>query len=648
MKRKTIVLTILLVLALLSVNIIPVFAESVTALDDATWESKIDKGLRERMDKSVDDEKIPVSIWVKDINHREIKEEVKQRLAFEIENNTISEDAIDVVFYDDLLVDSNEKYAVDKGFASIESKAQRVDVSEAQLIINTERIVASQKYQEYNTSIVDSLFGNNDYCLIYSSRYTPNIEVYLSKNEILQCVKNSIVEYIYYSDPTIEIIEEEQSDITTQIRENYDTTFYTVTGLNTTRDAFHLNGNGMKVGMLEALYYPDESEVTSNNNHIHYGGTGTHSPTVSNHATTVAKLMIGDKDGYIGAIPNATLYYNGLFNSLSSLKPKFEQLLDCDVSAVNLSFGIGDTYNTYSDIAKWYDHVAIQHNVHVIISAGNDGSTGVISSNMSYNSIVVGNCNNYGTIHTDNEGRITSSYCNDTPLPYKPDLVAPGTEIEIIPNYYHPGTPQAQAGLKPSGTSFSAPLVTSAVIQLAQSSSLLLSNPVLMKSLIISSSIITNGMSGEPIYSIVNGNNIALSRIYGGGMLYVPNAYIAFHSKSYYYNGTLNENVSSIDFNCYLTKVTNKKMRVCLTWNKICSITGTHATGTINESNLDKIELIITDPLGNTYTSAYEYDNKQMITFNPSMNGNYSFEINRIGNSSLNNNINYSITWSLQ
>ena len=647
MKRTTVIISIILVLTMLTVSISPVLAESVTVLDKSAsfnWENKIDKTLWLKMKEIDDDTMIPVSIWLKDISHEAIKKKVEKELAFEIDNNIINSDAIDVAFYNDLFASKNESRFDDyHSFESLSQKAKNVSVSDTQLVIKTERSIASQVYSESNLSKIEKICNDTDYSIIYISRYAPNVELYLLKQDIIKCSRNPLTDCVYYCDPNTKLYEDELSDLSISSRDTYDTTFYHVTGLDTARSAFGLNGTGMKVGMLDN-YYPMENEVTTHT--LYFGGTGTHGPSTSTHATMVAKLMVGYKDGYVGPIPNASLYYNGLINNALSLKPKFEQLLDKCVTAINLSFGIGNTCNTYGDYSKWYDHVIIQHNVHVIISSGNLGSVGVPDSNISYNAIVVGNCDNNGIINTTNNGVITSSFCNSDPLPYKPDLVAPGTDISIIPQSYFPNNPSS--GASHSGTSFSAPLVTAAVIQMSQASSLLISNPVLMKSLLISSSTITNGMSSDPMYSYVNSDEIAYSRIYGAGMLYVPNAYQAFMDKGYFCNGTINANTTSFGFNHYINKVTNKHLRVCLTWNKICTLSGNLTTGTINDINLDIIRLIVTDPSGNTYTSAYENDNKQMITFYPTTNGNYHFEIQRIGSSSQNNTIDYAVTWSLQ
>lgn len=51
---------------------------------------------------------------------------------------------------------------------------------------------------------------------------------------------------------------------------------------------------------------------------------------------------------------------------------------------------IGNGVNSYNQEAKWFDHIAFSHDVHVVIGAGNDGSLGVKGAAMAYNAITVG------------------------------------------------------------------------------------------------------------------------------------------------------------------------------------------------------------------------------------------------------------------
>lgn len=146
------------------------------------------------------------------------------------------------------------------------------------------------------------------------------------------------------------------------------------------------------------------------------------------------------------------------------------------------------------------------------------------------------------------------------------------------------------------------------------------------------------------MYSYIGNDSIAYSRVYGSGMLYVPNAYTAFNTGNYEI-GTLSENNSSDTYNANLKRAKGKKLRVCLTWDKVCTVSENHQTDSIISNHLSLLRLRVTEPNGNVYTSTYTKDNKQMITILPQTNGNYQFEVELL--SSETDITNYAISWSL-
>lgn len=198
-----------------------------------------------------------------------------------------------------------------------------------------------------------------------------------------------------------------------------------------------------------------------------------------------------------------------------------------------------------------------------------------------------------------------------------------------------------------SGTSFAAPMVTSAVIQLSQASPILAANPTLMKSLLLSSSTITSSMQSEPMYSVVSSDAIALSRQYGAGRLSLTKAYEFFVTKGNYITSSFSSNSTGAIFSRNITRAANKTLRFCLTWDKYNTVNGEHTGNNVNSPALDNLSLSVVTPRGVTYTSNYLYDNKQVITFEATESGYYSIRVYKEGTANSNNAVDYSITYSV-
>ncbi len=504
-----------------------------------------------------------------------------------------------------------------------------ITVEDFQYISSKKRETFRDEYKNLNKIYINELnkvLEDNEIKYNFVSKYAPNIEVELSKKEILKVAKLTTVDEIYLVDTYSNIYTSKNMEQNLTIDDELvlDHTYFNVTGLSTARDAFGLTGAGMKVGVIEWEDKLFTEKFDNENITILQQGNAEDDC----HSSQVCGLMISNRTDFVGAIPESHLYYSANGNNTKS---SIEEMMDYGVNAINCSFSsyiASNLYNTYTDDAKWYDHIATQHNLHIILSSGNEGSSGV-PINMSYNAIVVGNCDQSGSIAND------SSHVNIDESSYKPDIVAPGFNLAMP--FYTYGY----------GTSVSAPLVTSAVIQLCQASPILASNPTLMKALLLSSSNITNGMQNEPVFSTTNSGTIALSKKYGAGRLNVSKAYESFVTKGNYISSTFSSNSTGAIFNRNITKVANKTIRFCLTWDKYNTINGEHNSNSINSSPLDNLRLTVVTPSGTIYSSNYMYDNKQMITFSATENGYYSIRVYREGSSNSSNSVDYSISYSI-
>lgn len=620
-------LSIFFVLIIVLLSVMPTYA-----LDNRLVKSKLDDGLEAKLNDVSKDEKVTVSIWFDDVDEEQVKDKLYEKCKA-TKNSDIYNKIEQLLF--------GEVCEMPVGYSGdylTYAKEYYKDITQEdfQYISGRKREAFRSEYKTHNQNMLNSL---NDVLVnvaevTFVSQYSPNIEIKMSKEDVLRIAELKNVNEIYFVENEFELIPDE-SEVSDYIEETSptepDDTYFHVTGLDIGRDVFNLTGkvsedSVMKVGVIE--YNNKLFANKFNNNNITILQQGSAQSDV--HSSLVCGLMISNLEDFKGAIPEAHLFYT---TTDGGVKSQIEALINCEVSAINCSFSqfvaLG-LYNTYLDYAKWYDHIAVQHNVHLILTAGNEGSLGV-PSNTSYNAIVVGNCNKDGIIAD------SSSYISADNSFYKPDIVAPGV------NLVNPFVSDPEIR---TGTSFSAPLITSAVIQLCQASPILAANPTLMKSLLLSSATITDGMQNEPMYSVVGSNAIALSRAYGAGRLNLTKAYETFITKGNYITSSFSSNSTGAIFNRNITKVANKTLRFCLTWDKYNTVDGNHLNNDVNSPALDNLRLEVVTPSGVTYTSNFMFDNKQMITFNATENGYYSIRVYREGTANSNHKIDYSITYS--
>lgn len=592
-----------------------------------------------------DTESIVVSVWFTDIDHNELKEKVENEVTTTVARSSgVSQKAIDLVFYDVDNSNNTTNYTLD----TLVEDYSDVTVEDVKQVVAVEREIASDMYTEHNSNIIADIIPTSVIAAeslpatetetpsstSYICRYAPNADLYLTKSQIYEIANSDYVTNINYIN-TDEIAAEDNiatsNSVQTLSDETYDMTFQSVTGLSVARDAFGLDGTGMNVGMIE---YSSSLPTFGTNADIESVYTKpSNIMTYNLHSGLVASIMVAseydENDNLIfeGAIPNANLFFASVSGE-SQIKAATEALLDKQVTAINVSCSFpegtaANTFNTYGDIAKWYDYITVNQNVHMVISAGNYDSLGVKQTNTSYNSIVVGACDTDGTLED------YSSYINSNTNMNKPDLVAPGhVRAPIYSN---------------SGTSFATPLVTSAVIQLSQYSSVLYSNPTLMKSLLLGSAKITDSMNDSEVYSLANGTSSTISKQYGAGMLSVTNAYTALNN-NYYKTGTFSPYSTGVSYSKNLSRATNKTIRICLNWDKINS----GSASSLTSLTVDNLKLTVTTPSGVVYSSQRLYDNKQMISFVATENGQYTFEIERFGSGTSNQIVTYALSYSIQ
>ncbi len=417
--------------AYISVNGTEIYLDEIigeTEIEESKY-NKMDQVLIEKISESNTDTKLPVIVWIKDIDNDKILEQAQ----------------INTDYYNDLAEsDSFEAFSVEtvedlEEYLKSTKSEREQELQLVQEFTSEKRSLAREEHIKSNNSFIEEN-GIND--IIFISEYSPMIIARLTVSEISLLVKNDLVEELYYyTEPEFEL---ECAESLPTINALYN------------RDTVGLTGNGVKIGQIDGGA-PD----TTNSEFSGVSITKLVS-SVNSHATLVAGVMVGNN----GMAPDAHLYSIDLGNLYDSA----EELLNYNVQVINISAGI--TVSSYDVLSKWFDYMIYNHGVSMVKSAGNNGTSQCVTSpGLAYNCITVGGIDDNGTT-TMSDNTLYSS----TNMSYdgcrKPEVFAPAVSI-------------LSAGSTASGTSLAAPHVTGLIAQLIEAKPSIATDPRLIKALIM-------------------------------------------------------------------------------------------------------------------------------------------------------------------
>ena len=524
-------------------------------------------------DYSLRNEKIPVLVWFTE----------------DIDYDVVNAKAVASI--------TNDKNITVNDILTGKAKLSDDDVQE---FVESERKIAKKMYQELNNQFVKKHLENAD--IVYISNYSPVIVAELNYNDVIELAELSATEkFAYYSDT-----DENLMDVSTEVIRS-----------QTVTSNYGHTGAGIKIGQYEAGV-PDVSNVqlAPISSRIHINPQCAND--VDGHSTIVADIMVGQS---VSVFSTHGVAYGADLYCASDAMSRFaaiEWLIDQNVNVINISSTFGtDSYNTYGAFAQWLDHIALNHYVNVVKSAGNSSGTGVSSGGMAYNIVTVGNIDDNGTpVLNDDQLNSSSSYSTNTLYACKPDICAPGTSIST--SEYVPGT---------TGTSMSAPMVTGTIALMCNEAYMLRVNVSATKSMLLAS--VSN--SSPYRFCPSSWSSFPTTNCYtqfGAGLL---DSYRAVQLADDFdcYLSYFDPNMSFRTYNIPVTS-TSSAIRVSVAYNKDNSITtNSHTSGSINTAVvLPNLKLEIISPSNQVVATCYRLNsNVQIVEFTPTQTGIYTAKV---------------------
>ncbi len=549
------------------------------------WRSpKLTDRLYEVIEGITEDEGVMVYVVLKDIDSNTVMDRFSNEYPEEYNEYVRSkEDGYDLLEFS--LVNSAEK--ITSCFAD-----RNINDILLQNAIETKRSLYADLYTEQNQSFADRIADKDQQ--LFVSKYSPLLILKICRTSILSLCNEEMVVYVDYF--------EELQPI------DYLATANEVTQAAYVRDTYGNKGSGVKIGQIES-HIPDYLLLSLSS--IIIDPAVQSESNIQDHATIVALIMVGPN---YGVAPEATLYAT-CTNNFSNFFTRVEWLINQGVNIINMSFGFGSS-GAYNDYSAWIDHIAMVHDVHVVIASGNptqsDPSLKINNLGMAYNAITVGAFNDNNTVSsTDDTLCAFSSYIENSNSTHgeKPNLVAPGENITV-------------GMYQDSGTSFSAPQVSGIIAQLCSYNTYFRTKQSTVGAMLeVASASKLSGFSSNLISGSTQINNKQ-----GAGKLNAKKLR-AIASTGNYWRKKIAASNFPYSQTISLSADPNSSVRIAIFWLVQHTLGDSHLSNVIPHP-LTNLNLKVYAPDGSLVASSTTtYSNYEIVQFTPAQTGTYTIKI---------------------
>ncbi len=507
MKNFKIMLSVFIVFTIILTSVVPtlaIIAPEDSASNPLNPANKMDEVLLEKISTIADNERIPVWVWLTDIDTDELENAIEMQTGLSqqtlVQNRAQINDNATVSTLSSFPTTSTD----DKLTAYLSStKTQREELADdTQVYLTAKKTLAKQRYETANTSKIRQL-GISTNKINYQSKLTPSFIAYLTKDEILETAQSAnVVEMGYFGEYDENNAEEYEQMQTSAVEEETQTSTADETNTHIgikqaiqhdlALQKYAVTGEDIQIIHIDGSYVLDSMTLYDKISHpenVHnFAGGRSFSPsgkvpaqfshTLTNHANATVAYM----QSFAENVEVYVVAKNSVFGDYSELPVNDPNRINTydDIETLIITKGIdlinsssNEGYNTYAESfnARWFDAIVNTYKIPFIASAGNQKvySTHVIDTSGGYNSIAVG-------VYDLDLNRMRPEYRYnpvDDPdrVAYKPDLI-----VAMDDDFINFGA-----------TSAGAPVVSAIVAMMMDLEESLKGNPEVIKAILMAS-----------------------------------------------------------------------------------------------------------------------------------------------------------------